>query len=127
MNSWYKKLNKAPFSPPDWIFGIVWPILYILMFLALLFVWTNKKCYPYCKAVTYFIIQLFFNLIWTTIFFKYKQPKLALLDIGFILFFTIVTFKQFKQISTQAAYLLIPYIIWLCFAAMLNTYIVLNN
>ena len=127
MNDWYKTLNRSPFTPPDWVFGTVWPILYILMFLALLYVWTNKNCYPYCIAITYFIIQLAFNLIWTTLFFKYQKPKLALFDIGCIFLFTILTYNQFKKIDKHASYLLIPYILWLCFATYLNTYIVLNN
>ena len=55
---WYNTLNRAPWNPPSWVFGVVWPILYLLMGISLLLVWTNKKCYPYCKELIYFFIQL---------------------------------------------------------------------
>lgn len=127
MNRWYKNLNRAPWSPPNYLFGIVWGILYALMTLSFIFVWKNKKCFPYCSALTAFLIQLAFNLSWTTIFFYYKMPKLALLDTILIIYFTLVTYKAFIKISKLAAYLLIPYICWLFLALSLNTYIVLYN
>ena len=81
MNEWYTTLNKAPWTPPGWVFGVVWSILYCFMTLSFLLVWTNKKCYPFCKELVYFFIQLFFNLMWTPIFFEYQMPQLALLDL----------------------------------------------
>ena len=81
MNQWYKTLKKAPWSPPNYIFGIVWPILYALMAISVALVWSNKKCYPYCSPVTFFLLQLAFNLIWTTIFFNWQMPRLAFLDL----------------------------------------------
>ncbi len=127
MNRWYKTLKRAPWSPPDYIFGIVWPILYTLMTISLVLVWKNKKCFPYCSAVTTFFIQLGFNLSWTTIFFYYNMPKLALLDIMAILFFTVRTYYSFINVSKIAAYLLIPYLLWLILAFSLNLYIVIFN
>ena len=127
MNTWYKNLKKAPFSPPSWIFGVVWPILYCLMFIALFLVWTNDKCKPYCSAVTYFAIQLILNLMWTTIFFKNQNPQLALLDIALIIIFTYFTWQKFNPISKMAGNLLVPYLAWLSFAFLLNLYIVIHN
>ena len=127
MNQWYKNLKKAPFTPPSYVFGIVWPILYTLMAISTYLVWTNEKCYPYCSAITFFLIQLFFNLIWTTLFFKLNMPKLALLDKALILGFTIFTFQKYLQINKIAAYILIPYIAWLCLAFILNAYIIIYN
>ena len=127
MSSWYKNINKSKFTPPSWVFRTVWPILYTLMFLALFYVWTNNKCFPYCDAVTYFFIQLFFNLIWTTLFFYYKKPRLALLDILFIIVFSIITYHKFNEINEYASKLLLPYIFWLGFALYLNFYIVTYN
>ena len=124
--NWYQSLNKSKLSPPDWVFKIVWPVLYFLMFIALVLVWTDKKCYPFCKPLYFFLIQLFFNLIWTTLFFVYKKPLLALIDIIIILLFTIITYFQFKKINKTASYILIPYILWTIFALYLNLYIVLN-
>ena len=127
MNTWYKSLKRAPWSPPGYIFGIVWPILYLLMAISFMIVQQSKKCYPYCDALTFFIIQLIFNLSWTTIFFKLKMPKLALLDILCILVFALTTLYKFGFINKIASLLLLPYIIWLFLALSLNTYIVVFN
>ena len=127
MNLWYENLNRVPFSPPNYIFGIVWPILYGLMTISFIIAWQNKKCVPYCSALTLFLVQLIFNLLWTTLFFHYKMPMVALLDIIFIIYFTLLTYNAFIKISKVAAYLLVPYICWLFVALYLNTYIVLHN
>ena len=127
MNQWYKTLKKAPWSPPNYVFGIVWPILYTLMAISVALVWSNKKCYPYCSPITFFLVQLAFNLIWTTIFFKWQMPKIAFLDLLIIMGITIYTYKQFLPISKTAGYLLIPYMLWLCVAFSLNLYIILMN
>ena len=127
MNDWYKTLKKAPWTPPSNVFGPVWTILYILMTLAFIIVWKNTKCYPYCTALTYFLIQLALNLMWTTIFFKMKMPLYALLDIILIILFTYITYNSFKKISKLGANLLVPYMIWLLLAFSMNFYIVLYN
>lgn len=127
VNKWYKSLKQSKLTPPSWVFGVVWPLLYTLMAIALYFTWTNKKCYPFCNAIIFFFIQLFFNLLWTTLFFKYKLIKLALLDLFFILTFTIITFVKFYEINKYISFLLLPYLLWLLLAFYLNFYIVLNN
>lgn len=127
MNEWYKNLNRAPWSPPSLVFGIVWPILYTLMAIAFIMVWKDEKCYPYCTPLTFFLIQLIFNLCWTTIFFKLKLPKLALLDLIATLVFSIITYSQFSKINSLSGKLLIPYIVWLFLALSLNSYIVIMN
>jgi tryptophan-rich sensory protein len=127
MNNWYKSLNKAPWTPPSYVFGIVWPILYVLMGISFLLVWKNKKCFPYCSPLTYFLIQLGFNLIWTTLFFVMKKPLLALVDICLIIYFAMQTYKRFIKIDRLAAYLLVPYLLWLLLAFSMNFYIVLMN
>ena len=124
---WYTKLKKAPLSPPDWIFGKIWPLLYLMLTVSCVLIWTDPKCKPYCKQLNPFWVQLVFNLCWTTIFFKYKEIRLALLTILIILYYTYNTYMQFLQINPVSSYLLIPYMIWLSFAAYLNTYIVLFN
>ena len=124
---WYNTLEKSPLSPPNYVFGIVWPILYVMMFLSLYLVWTNQKCYPYCPPITLFIVHLALNMVWTTIFFKWQMPKLALLDLILILGLVGLSYTQFYQIQKVSAYLLIPYLLWLCFALHLNLYIVVYN
>ena len=66
---WYSTLKKPLLTPPPFVFGIVWPILYTLMCFSAYLIWTNEECYPYCSALTFFIIQLIFNLSWSKIFF----------------------------------------------------------
>ena len=127
MKSWYKKLKKAPWTPPSHVFGIVWSILYTLLFISFFLVWNNKKCFPYCNALTFFLIQLVLNLSWTTVFFKFKMLRIALVSLTLIILFTLLTFKLFLKVNKIAAYLLIPYIAWLFIAASLNLYIVLFN
>ena len=127
MNTWYKNLNKSRLTPPSWVFGVVWPILYILMTISFLIVQNNKKCYPFCNQLVYFIIQLGFNLIWTTLFFKMKRPLWALIDLILTMIFTFITYYQFNTISKLGSYFLLPYMIWITFAFYLNLYIVMNN
>lgn len=127
MKDWYKDLNKAPWTPPNYIFKIIWGLLYYLMIISFIIVWKHNDCFPYCNALNYFLIQLFFNLIWTTLFFKYKMIKVALLDILLILILTLVTYNKFIKYNLLASYLLIPYIIWLFYAFSLNLYIYLKK
>ena len=127
MNSWYKNLNKAPWSPPNYVFGIVWPILYVFMFISIILVYFDKLCFPYCSPVTFFFLQLILNLSWTTIFFKYRQLYMALIVIISIIILTVYTILVFYPINKIASYLLIPYTLWLCLAFSLNMYIVIHN
>tara|TARA_Y100000817_G_C16762734_1_gene502386 strand:+ start:562 stop:951 length:390 start_codon:yes stop_codon:yes gene_type:complete len=124
---WYKRLKKAPWTPPPPVFGAVWTILYILMAIALYLVWTNKKCYPHCDAIKIFFLQLLLNLVWTSIFFRFKMPMLALIDLVAILITASYTYKEFSNINKTAGHLLIPYIAWLFVAFTLNLYIVVMN
>jgi len=127
MNNWYKNLNRSKLSPPSWVFGIVWPILYLLMTISFIIVQRNKKCFPFCSPLVFFIIQLGFNLIWTTLFFKMKLPLLALVDLMLTIIFTFITYYQFNTISKFGSYLLLPYMMWMCFAFYLNLHIVIYN
>jgi benzodiazapine receptor len=127
MNQWYKQLKTAPWNPPDYVFGIVWPILYFLMFISFVMVFMDKKCYPYCYPMTIFIVQLILNLSWTTIFFTYRQIKFALFVLFLIFGLTLVTTILFYKINKIAGLLLIPYLLWLCVAISLNSYIVAYN
>jgi len=127
MNSWYKNLNKAPWSPPNYVFGIVWPILYVFMFISIILVYFDKQCFPYCSPVTFFFLQLILNLSWTTIFFKYRQLYMALIVIISIIILTVYTILAFYPINKIASYLLIPYTLWLCLAFSLNMYLIFYN
>ena len=129
---WYKNLNKSKLTPPDNVFGVVWSFLYLFMFIAFLLVVLETKKSNYDKnvlnlSITFFVIQLFFNLAWTQLFFRMKNPKLALIDIILTIIFTALTIYYFYQVNYIAAALLVPYFIWISFASYLNVYIVLKN
>jgi len=128
VNTWYTTLNKPFFNPPPWIFGPVWTTLYFLMGVAAFLVWKkglkNKKIK---RALTYFSIQLFLNFLWSALFFGLHNPLLGLLDIVLLFISIILTIIIFYKISKAASYLLIPYLLWVSFATLLNFSIVLLN
>ena len=124
---WYQSLNKPIFTPPDWVFAPVWTILYILMGISLfLFIkagTTHKKALP----LTLFFVQLILNLGWTTVFFDYQQIQTAMVISIVLLILVLLTIQQFYKVSKVAAYLLVPYAIWLWIAAYLSIEIVRLN
>ena len=121
VSDWYVTLNKPSFNPPNWIFGPVWTLLYILMGIAAGIVWAKGFYHIWVKTALYnFGFQLLFNALWSVVFFGFKNPFWALLVILFLLALILVTIKWFNVVSRTAAYLLIPYFLWVCFATILN-------
>jgi tryptophan-rich sensory protein len=121
VNDWYLELNKPSFNPPNWIFAPVWTVLYIMMGVAAGIVWAKGFYHIWVKTALYhFGIQLLFNALWSIIFFGFKNPFAALLVILALLVLIIFTIKWFKVVSNTAALLLIPYLLWVCFATALN-------
>jgi len=121
VNDWYLSLNKPSYNPPNWIFGPVWTLLYILMGIAAGIVWAKGFYHIWVKTALYnFGFQLLFNALWSVVFFGFKNPFWALLVILFLLALILVTIKWFNVVSRTAAYLLIPYFLWVCFATILN-------
>ena len=116
---WYQSLTKSELNPPGYVFGIVWPILYLLMGI------TAWRTFYTIKNLFY--IQLFFNAIWSWLFFSFHLPVISLVDIWILIFINIkILFMVLKQ-DKLAAFLYTPYIVWLLFASYLNLFIVLNN
>jgi len=122
--SWYVTLQKPSFSPPNWLFGPVWVLLYFLMGVSFYLVWQktqeNKKAKT---AVWLFLIQLFFNATWSIIFFGLHSPALAFINIIILWGLIVVLIVKFFTISKLAAYLLLPYLAWVSFASLLNFFI----
>ena len=116
---WYQELNKSSLNPPGYIFGIVWPILYILMSISAF------RTFPETRKL--FLIQLFFNAIWSWLFFGFHMPVVALLNIWILIALNIKLFVKMLRLDSISGILFIPYIVWLCFASYLNLFIVLNN
>jgi len=126
--TWYATLNKPPFAPPNWIFGPVWTLLYFLMGVAFYLIW--KQGWKKKKVKTagmYFLAQLALNFIWSPIFFGLRAPLLGLIVIVAMWALIAMTMKKFYPLSKWAAYLLVPYLLWVSFASILNAAIVLIN
>ena len=118
-DTWYQGLIKSDLNPPGYVFGIVWPILYLFMGIT---AWRNID-----TIKIYFYIQLFLNAIWSWLFFSFQLPLVALFDIWLLIFINIkILFIVSKQ-DKIGAILYAPYILWLFFASYLNVFIVINN
>jgi len=124
----YQDIIRPSFSPPGWIFGVVWPILYLLMGIAAYRVWmVGKQGKDVKKALTFYGIQLFLNFIWSILFFRYNLIGLALIEIVILLVFIIITTIMFFRIDKKAGWLMVPYILWVSFATVLNYSIYVLN
>lgn len=127
-NQWYNNLKRSSLNPPSNIFSPVWFVLYISMIYYFIRMKKNPKCPgQLCKPLYYFVIQLCFNLLWTTLFFKLRKINYALIDIILIVVFTVLTIYHTYPIDKIASYILIPYLLWISFATYLNFYIYMNN
>lgn len=121
ISGWYQTIKKPEWQPPGWVFGPVWTTLYVMMGVAFYLVWRTKLPVSEKRmAVTLWIIQLLFNFFWSFIFFRQHQIDWALADIIILWFFILLTIFSFARINKLAAWLLVPYISWVTFAAILN-------
>jgi tryptophan-rich sensory protein len=144
INTWYATLNKPLFTPPGYFIGLVWNILFFLMGIALYLVWSKKwaiEVQPEGQkrkswnrfseklwfgswreenTMAIFFLQLFLNILWSVIFFGWQSPGLAFFELIMLWFAILYTIVNFYRISKNAAYLLIPYILWVSFAGFLN-------
>jgi tryptophan-rich sensory protein len=121
ITTWYPTLVKPIFNPPNWIFGPVWTLLYIMMGIAAGLIWTSgydeKKVK---KALGFFAIQFGLNALWSYLFFGLRNPLLALIKIIILWLLIVETYNQFKKIDKVSGLLLLPYLAWVSFAMVLN-------
>jgi len=117
--TWYASLVKPSFNPPGWLFAPVWTILFALMGISLYLAWPAGK-----KA---FGAQLLLNVLWSVLFFGFHSPLLAFIEIIILWIAILLNIIVFYKKSKPAAYLLIPYLLWVSFAAALNLFIVILN
>ncbi|HEX8315479.1 MAG TPA: TspO/MBR family protein [Flavisolibacter sp.] len=121
ITGWYQTIEKPSWQPPNWVFGPVWTMLYILMGISLFLVWkSNAPANKKRAAVILWIVQLVFNFFWSYIFFRQHQIDWALAEIIVLWFFILLTIFSFARISRLAAWLLVPYISWVSFAGILT-------
>ena len=121
LNAWYADLAKPFFVPPNWAFGVVWPILYAMMGISVFMIWRRGIAERQVRvALGLFALQLVLNGLWTPIFFGLRMMALALIEIVLLWIAILVTILAFWRISKRAAYLLLPYLAWVGFAIALN-------
>jgi len=118
---WYQTLEKPFFTPPSWLFAPAWITLYLLMGIALFLVLRKGLKKKGIKiALIFFFIQLFLNSLWSIIFFGLKSPFWAFMEIIILWLFILLTIIKFFKISKASGWLMIPYILWVTFASILN-------
>jgi len=128
ITGWYANLQKPSFTPPNWLFGPVWTTLYIFMGIAAFLVWQKGPQNPAVKtALLFFAGQLILNTAWSWLFFGMNYILLAFIELLILWLAILLTILKFYSLSTTAFLLMLPYLVWVSFAALLNCSIWLLN
>ena len=122
---WYSSLTKASFNPPDWVFAPVWTTLYLFMTIAIWSAWQKNN--NNINLVYIYLIHLFFNTTWSIVFFVYHNIFLALINLIILISLIILLMVKFKAVSKLSFYIMIPYLLWCCYALILNTTLFILN
>lgn len=120
ISTWFTTLKKPTFNPPNYLFGPVWTLLYILMGISLYMIWKSPKSKERKKALKVFSLQLFFNFWWSILFFSFHLLFVAVIDILLLWIYIVYMIKLFKEVKPLAAFINIPYLLWVSFATVLN-------
>lgn len=120
MNGWYDLLQKPFFNPPSWVFGPAWTMLYILMGIGLYIILQTPVSEMRTRALIVFGVQLTLNFAWSFLFFYFHRPGIALVEILTLWTFILLMIVQFHKLSPTAAFLQMPYLVWVSFATLLN-------
>lgn len=119
--TWYATLIRPSFAPPSWVFGPVWTILFAMMGVSACIIWRQRKQRKDVRrALDLFGIQFALNVLWSVLFFGMQNPGAALVEIVVLWFAILFTIVTFAKISRLAAWLLVPYLLWVSFATVLN-------
>ena len=122
---WYSQLIKSNLNPPDWVFAPVWTTLYLMMTLAIWFFWHSKN--KDMNTIYIYLIHIVFNTTWSIVFFGLHQIFLALIVLIILIALIIALIIRFKRVNFVSYYLMIPYLLWCCFALFLNINLLLLN
>ena len=120
MDDWYLELTRPPLAPPDWIFGPVWTILYIMIAVSLILYFKQTRRNPVYWALPVIILHLIANFSWTPVFFGLQRPGLALIDILLLDITLVIIILHFWKTARPSSVLLWPYLAWVSFATYLN-------
>jgi tryptophan-rich sensory protein len=124
---WYEALNKPLWNPPAYLFGPVWTLLYTLIGLAGYFAWTRGRREDRRAAFAVYGAQLFVNALWSPLFFGLHRPDWSMASLIMLWFSVLLCIGMFSQRSRLAAWLLVPYFLWVSFAGALNAAIMMMN
>jgi len=122
---WYSSLVKSNLNPPDWVFAPVWTTLYLFMTVAIWLAWHKNR--RNVNLIYYYLIHLLFNTTWSIVFFFFHNIFLALINLIILILFIIFLMLQYKKISQLSYYLMIPYLLWCCYALILNLSLFILN
>ena len=122
---WYSQLVKSDFNPPDWIFAPVWTTLYLMMTVAIWFFWHSKS--RDMNTIYIYFIHIIFNTTWSIVFFGLHQIFLALVVLVILIGLIITLIVRYKRVNFVSYYLMIPYLLWCCYALFLNINLLILN
>ena len=122
---WYSSLLKSNLNPPDWVFAPVWITLYFLMTVAIWLFWHSKN--KNIDTVYLYFIHLVFNTTWSIVFFVFHNIFLALINLIILIVLIIIIMIRFKRVNLTSYYLMIPYLLWCCYALILNMSLFILN
>jgi len=122
---WYSLINKPTFNPPSWVFAPVWTTLYLMMTIAIWLFWHSRN--KDMNTIYIYFIHIVFNTTWSIVFFGLHQILLALFVLIVLILMIIILILRFKRVNIVSYYLMIPYLLWCCYALVLNFNIFLLN
>ena len=122
---WYSLINKPTFNPPSWVFAPVWTTLYLMMTIAIWFFWHSRN--REMNTIYIYFIHIVFNATWSIVFFGLHQILLALIVLIGLILIIIILMLRFKRVNIVSYYLMIPYLLWCCFALFLNFNLLILN
>lgn len=125
--TFYEALDRPGFAPPGWVFGPVWTLLYIMMAMAAFGVWRIRGWAGARGALSLYVVQLVFNALWSVFFFGMRLGTASLVDIGILWLLVLATTVAFWRVRIGLGLLLVPYLLWVSYAAMLNAAVVKSN
>ena len=122
---WYSQLVKSSYNPPDWIFAPVWTTLYLMMTFAIWLFWLSKK--RDMNTIYIYFIHILFNTTWSVIFFAFHNILLAFINLMILILLIVILILRYRRVNNVSAYLMIPYLLWSCYALFLNLNLLIFN
>ena len=122
---WYSQLVKSSYNPPDWIFAPVWTTLYLMMTFAIWLFWLSKK--RDMNTIYIYFIHILFNTTWSIIFFVFHNILLAFINLMILIWLIVILILRYRRVNNISAYLMIPYLLWSCYALFLNLNLFILN